>query len=417
MGYKTNIMEKIRKNKEIKQLINQSKDLDSFFKEAEKIGLFNDFSLLTFFYRPPSIVIDELLSMGMQFNVNNNTIKTINNEQELIIEEEYSNLTEYRIINMMRTEWAQIESWMAFFIKLGEFVRKQSNINVYINYIDDVIPTLFISLGVIYAALSELSNENKEVVEIEDGLEVGPGDEVAYLDGNGWRRATIIAIEKDDNAYSERFNPYIRLQVERAKGNGTLESVPRTLWSKKIRMSANYKKTSGSVVRLNDDLSENLIKRCGNDICEKLKFYNEKYINLIGSGIEKNIEEIIDFFKFRDKYGEYTMKDYIYFSERGLNYSNVNIIKSDKFEPYNSEEVVSVFVGSSSALNLNQYKTLKNIYIINRKRLNLLNNEVLETQVSQEMVNQKNDKLYSELQIFLENHGVKVPKGCELIVY
>lgn len=228
MGYKTNIMEKIRKNKEIKQLINQSKDLDSFFKEAEKIGLFNDFSLLTFFYRPPSIVIDELLSMGMQFNVNNNTIKTINNEQELIIEEEYSNLTEYRIINMMRTEWAQIESWMAFFIKLGEFVRKQSNINVYINYIDDVIPTLFISLGVIYAALSELSNENKEVVEIEDGLEVGPGDEVAYLDGNGWRRATIIAIEKDDNAYSERFNPYIRLQVERAKGNGTLESVPRT---------------------------------------------------------------------------------------------------------------------------------------------------------------------------------------------
>ena len=111
------------------------------------------------------------------------------------------------------------------------------------------------------------------------------------------------------------------------------------------------------------------------------------------------------------------MKYYIYFSERGLNYSNVNIIKSDKFEPYNSEEVVSVFVGSSSALNLNQYKTLKNIYIINRKRLNLLNNEVLETQVSQEMVNQKNDKLYSELQIFLENHGVKVPKGCELIVY
>lgn len=416
MSHISDVLQKIKNNNELKKIINQSKDFNSFFEEVERTEIINDFNLIEFFYRQPEVVESELKKIGFHFNTNLNTKKTTSLEKDKK-SKEYGNQMKYRLIPTLEGKWQQVEAWMEFFFKLGEFISKQSTIDLYINYIDDSIPSLFISLGVIHTALTEMSSEKKEVVEIEEGLEVGPGDEVAYFDGNKWRRAVITAIERDENAYAEKFNPYIRLQVDRARGNNTLESVPRTLWNKKIRISANFKKTNGSVVRLNDDLSENLILRHGTEACEKLKFYNDKYVNLIGNGIENNLEEIIKLFQFKDEKGIFTLSDYIYFNNRTLNYSNVNIIKSDKFEVNNTDGIISMFVGSSSALNLNEYKTQKNIYIINRKRVNLLNNEVLETQISQDMLNQKTDNSYKELQNFLSSYKLEVPKGCELNVY
>lgn len=413
MGYKATIMKRIKKNNDIKELINQSNDLEHFFKQAEKKDVFNDFDLVEFFYRQPDIVLEDLKKIGFHFNINK--IKSVELDSKVEIKQINPNQNEYRLTYPYKSEWNNIERWMWFYYCLGEFVKKQSSIDVVISYIDDIVPSLFISLGVIRAELASTCKENK--VELTEGLEIGPGDEVAYLDGEGWRKATIIAIENDENAYDEKFNPYIRLKVERSKGNGTLESVPRTLWNKKIRISANYKKTSGSVVHLNDALSENFTKRYGAEICDKLKFYNEKYVNLVGTGIENSLLELMELFQFRDQKGNFTFNDFIYLSDKNLNYSNVNVIKSDKSDLQISENSVSIFVGSSAGLNLHDFKASKNVYLINRKRMNLLNNEILETQIKQEIVSKNNEHLTEKLKKFLSNKNVQVPKGCELIVY
>ncbi|WP_142920419.1 hypothetical protein, partial [Staphylococcus xylosus] len=145
---------------------------------------------------------------------------------------------------------------MKFFLLIGEYIDKKDKINIYISYLDEFYPALFIAKGVIDSNLSSIECKLRDY-DINNDLKIG--DNVTYLVGTEdgkdiWKKAVVINIYNDENAVKKEWNPYVELKFEKKKKNEFNHKIPRTIWSKKLRISSNYKSTAGSVVKMNKEI-------------------------------------------------------------------------------------------------------------------------------------------------------------------
>ncbi|MBW0764004.1 MULTISPECIES: hypothetical protein [Mammaliicoccus] len=323
------------------------------------------------------------------------------------ISKRYRVKSENRYIN----KWKQQSEWMDFFEILGKYVQSKKLINLYISYIDETLPAIFLAKGII-----ENHFENEKFLNKLGTLKTG--DKVALLvdeKNRIWRKADILDVY--DSEYNIEFNPYVKLHVILGKNNSYENHIPYKDWNTKIRVNPSYKSTAGTKIQINDYISEYLLNKYGLEYINNLKMNNQNIVNFVGVNIEKTILEYMNIFKFKENNCTFTFKDIIYLKRMAESYSNTQIIKSrtDNSEIYDND--ISIFLGDNSSLNFAEYKTNKNIYLSNRKKNNLQYQEIFLDNYMNDSYSHDSEKINNEIKEILNNNKIEIPRGVEIYGY
>lgn len=331
--------------------------------------------------------------------------------------QEKSEKFSYRIIDIGEN-WTQTGEWINFFFKLGRFVEQEKEINLFVNYLDRIIPSTLIAMGIVDEYYFEQNQSKLE--NISDDFIVG--DEISYLSDDGnWYKAKVVEIN-ELSYMAERFNPYLKISRSYKNEPMTIH-VPRTDWPKRIRMGGIVTGSSGTShkVRINDRISEVIALRHSEKLVNSLKIHSQLNVNLIGWGIDKKIRDVSNKMQFSDEKSSFFITDYLYLdNDRESNYANVHMVSSDKTEINQDSNSVSIFVGAKNALKLSKHKSKRNVYLTNRIRKEyyedtrlLINNLTQSSKLSKEERINKLDELYNYLQEF----NIDIPKGVEIYVF
>lgn len=327
----------------------------------------------------------------------------------------------YRLISLFESSWVSASNWMLFFIALGEFIElHEGSVSFFISYIERTLPTSLTSVGIMEKYFTKPHNFKKDIKHIAENYQIN--QEVKYLDGDVWRRATVVGITNKKG--QEKFNPYLELSVDRSRrdGNKTYDCVPYTLWAKKIRSGGVSKGFSGktSLVNMNDRISEVLGKRYPKKNVKLLKMYPELHVNLIGTRINTKIRSLREEIQFSDCKGSFMLTDLLYFdNDNESNYVNVHIVSSEKSKLPEANSI-SLFVGAKTGLDFSSYKTKKNIYFTSRIRENYIEDtEILLNSLEQESHHSRLDReqIMIEFREYLHKKNIDLPRGCEIGVY
>lgn len=315
--------------------------------------------------------------------------------------------------------WMKISKWMKFFLSIGEYIEKKEYVNIYISYIDEFYPALFITKGLIDANLNNLETKIKDY-DINIDLKIG--DRVAYLtevknDKEVWKKAQVIDIYYDDNALKDEWNPYIELQFEKKKKNELNYKIPKTKWSKRLRISSNYKSTAGSIIKMNREIEGYFKEKYSEELVDYFQAINKKQINIVGLKVQTEWENYNEYLQFLENNIQFKIKDFIFPNESKYSITNVNFIKTISSKNVAEKGIPTLFVGDNSALTLAKLKTKKNIIVSNRKK----NNDVIIDLVKQNVVNdfefENEQEKSDDLHKFLNEKDISIPKGVEVFVY
>lgn len=417
-------------NNKLLDIIENSSSLCDARKLAEEYQLLNDVSVGVFFYQEEEKVLSELLKNGVQLGLKKNKKiqESIDSEKlkkdfnkSFFDQENIFNNFKYRDSNI-KSDWKKSENWMDFFIQLGNYVFNKEEVSVYISYVNEIIPSMFVLLGIAESSISNLRlNENHLEKIILDSLSVG--DHVVVKENSkddNWYPAKIKSIE---NSYEEPdLNPMIIIDTledknKKSKSKFISFSIPKRLLVHRVRMNANVKKTAGNNVLLDDGLSEYLEEKYSQRIVNALKMMNKDCVNVFGIGVEKSLIELRKQIEFSDGVNIFNSNDLLFFLSDSYNYKNVNFVNSLESEPKYFAEAISMFVGDNSGNRFAKYKTKKNIYLTNRLKMNQDSNEMLVQRLEKENIGQNTDEMTKELLIHLKKQGVNIPRGVELYVF
>src|SRR5699024_4572498 len=305
-----------------------------------------------------------------------------------------------------KSSWNLMENWMHFFIEIGKFFQDSPDGNLIISYIDEELPAYFLSLGVVLQSYDNYMNKEEDLDNYF--LDYVSSNKTILIDMQefGWRKGSIIGIERIESL-SEKFNPYLTILVDIPGQSEVKERVPRTLWEERLRVPKNYKNTAGSKVIFSEYIDYTIRSRYGDKISRKLLTNNECFVNLIGREISVKFENFIEKMelKFYDNSGT-TIDKLIYISGKENNFSNLNIYKSQGDE--NINEAINIYVGATAGL-ANYNLGNKNIYLLNRKKINTENNYLLVDNLLKSSNQQQ--EMTSDIENYLKNKGLDVPRG------
>ncbi|MCJ1785530.1 hypothetical protein [Mammaliicoccus sciuri] len=308
-------------------------------------------------------------------------------------------------------DWQIQKQWMEFFECIGKFVQTRNNINLYISYLDEILPALFISKGIIESQL-EYYKRHDDIPKLE------VGDEIALLTdlkNEIWRKAKVLDVYYDSSKIA--LNPFAKLKIILGKNNTYDNHIPFRDWNTKIRMNPNFKSTAGSIVKLDDSISDFLRRKYSVNYLKNLKMKNQNIVNLIGNNIEQTIYDYMKIFNFNNEKHHYKLDDIIHHSGKVKNYSNTQIIKSRNYTNDITNNEVSIFLGDNSSLIFSEYRTERNIFISNRKKSNLQHQEIFLDSFLNDSYGNNCLEVNKEIKEFLKKYKIEIPKGVEIYGY
>ncbi|MGY0685437.1 hypothetical protein ACW7DJ_12660 [Mammaliicoccus sciuri] len=307
--------------------------------------------------------------------------------------------------------WQIQTQWMKFFECIGEFVQTKNNINLYISYLDEILPALFISKGII-------ENQLEYYKRHDDIPKLVVGDEIALLTDSKneiWRKAKVLEVYYDSSKIA--LNPFAKLKIILGKNNTYDNHIPFREWNTKIRMNPNFKSTAGSKVKLDDSISDFLRRKYSINYLKNLKMKNQNIVNIIGNNIEQTIYDYMKIFNFNNEKHHYKLDDIIQHSGNAKNYSNTQIIKSRNYTNDINNNEVSIFLGDNSSLIFSEYRTERNIFISNRKKNNLQHQEIFLESFLNDSYSNNCLEVNKEIKEFLKKYKIEIPKGVEIYGY
>lgn len=316
-------------------------------------------------------------------------------------------------------KWEPIPNWIKFFLEIGKFATRNDSVNIYISYIDDIIPASFISLGAVIGKYVEYQDIEIDSEWINSNLSVG--DSVYYrksIDSNTWQLGKVVNIYNNKHV-NEKFNPYVVIETQIPKEEPLFDNIPLTLLLDKVRLGGNVKKTSGNIVKLNDCLKPKFDYFFNDDIKKHIKFRSENIVNIIGSRKENDFRE----FSRRCQLRLFSLKtvvkidDWLYYGDEQYNLNNLSFIKSPTTRKDNKS--LNIFMDSTAVLNFSEINSKRNVFIVNRMKVYDYNMDNIE-RVSQNIIKNNlfnNTNLTDDLIKLLSKKNIEIPKGVELYAY
>lgn len=325
----------------------------------------------------------------------------------------------YRLISLGE-EWLPAENWLLFFLHVGRYVNcYHGELNILFSYISTYIPATITLAGYLDSYFSSvykiqsLESEDKKIPNFNIG------ETINYRDGNTWRRGEIIRIFHD-KSIPEKFNPYLEIEYKLPGEPLSRTSVPYPLWKDKVRAGGVAKKSSGksSIVKVNDRISESLVKRYGQASIDYVRMKPSIQVNVIGRNVTERIKEISKSIQLSDKNGMWMPSDLIYL-DGGFdsNYINTHVVKNGE-EP-KKMKTLSVFFGSKIGLDFWNNRTEKNLFFTSRTRqAHIEDTKLLFNNLSNSSAKNNEQKKAETVRLinFLDNLNIKVPAGVEIYV-
>lgn len=327
------------------------------------------------------------------------------------------NILKYR--TSISSQWSEVTNWMKFFMFLGAYTETKEEINIYVSFLDEFYPALFISKGIIDYNLENLDSYLKDY-DINSDLKIG--DNVTYLyeikkGKEVWKKAEVINIYNDENALNREWNPFIKLKIEMKKREYLFHKIPKTIWNKRLRIASNYKNTAGSVVRMNKEIEGYIKEKYSKQVVNYLQSTNRKMINICGLNVQKEWENSKKVLEFSEGNINFTIDDFIFTDDSKYSISNVNIIKTIKSKNESVKDVPTIFVGDNSSVTLTNFKTKRNIFLSNRKKNNDNMIEMLKQNTIQDSAFKNPENKARELFSVMNKWDIKLPRGVEIYVY
>ena len=320
-----------------------------------------------------------------------------------------------------RDEIKELPKWVEFFIEIGRFIADIEEITLYINYLDDIIPATFISLGI----LDSKYREYEEQFSLEKWMEKNfkRNQAVSYLyseksDGSKeWKKSKVLEVKKFENM-NDTFNPYLILELKLPQQKPLIQQIPKTHILSKVRVGGRVRKTAGSTVYIDDKLNQRFKKLFSENTVDIIKFTNQDYINLIGHGKKHSFEKFSKRFHIYGSSNEnssgFKLSDWFYFEDTHSNLTNINVINSKASNFV--EDNINIFLGANSGLGYYNFKNKKNIYLVNRMNNSIDSINRLTENLEKETMTTSTD-ITSTVIAYLDKKGVSLPKGVELFAY
>lgn len=318
-------------------------------------------------------------------------------------------------------ERVPLPRWATFFIEIGRYLEESDEVSIYVNYLDDIMPSTFVALGILDSIYKRY--EDKFFLEEWINKNIRKGQEVSYIyeekknKAKFWRKATVVDVKHLDYM-NEKFNPYVILEVNLPKKQKVIDKVPKTQIMEKIRIGGNVRNTAGSRVFIDDRLNKRFRKLFSNHTVDIIKFTNQQHINLIGHGKRNCFEKFAQQISIygSDVLGEegFKLSDWFYFESTSNNLANLNMINSES-SIFNNNNI-NIFIGANTSLRYYNFSNKKNIYLVDRLDISNDSAESLSVNLMKDtMLGSKDVTL--ELLKYLEESKVLIPKGVELFAF
>lgn len=325
----------------------------------------------------------------------------------------------YRLISLGE-DWSLAENWLLFFLHVGRYVNSyHGELTVLFSYISTHIPATITLAGYLDSYFSSVykiksfDSENKKIPDFSIG------ENINYKDGDTWRRGEIVDVFNDENI-SEKFNPYLEIEYKLPGEPLSRTLVPYPLWKDKVRVGGVAKKSSGksSIVKVNDRISENLVKRYGQASIDYVRMKPSIQVNVIGRNVTERIKEISKSIQLSDKNGIWMPSDLIYL-DGGFdsNYINTHVVKNG--EKTKEMKTLSIFFGSKIGLDFWNYRTEKNLFFTSRTRqAHIEDTKLLFNNLSNSSAKNNEQKKAETVRLinYLDSLNIKVPAGVEIYV-
>lgn len=368
-----------------------------------------------------NVFIDENINLLLK---KDNRLNTENREKiqkvskkETVLSNNYSNPVFYQT-NLDNHQY-KLPTWAVFFLEVGRYIAENDKVTLYINYLDEIIPAVFITLGILDFEYSQCENQFDLMKCLDTNLVRGSYVSYLYKSNNNkpeWKKAKVIDIKNIENM--DKFNPYLTVELDLPKQKEYIQKIPSTKILERIRIGGTTRKTAGSTVYVDDNLNKNFKNIFTEETIKIMKFNNRKYVNLIGRGVEKQFEKFSDQITLlRTFYNEkinFKPREWFYFESDSNHFSNINVINSDKSNFI--DDNINIYVGASAGLQNFNHRNDKNVFLVNRMNISndfaerLSNNIVKETMFS-------SSDITNNLLSHLNEKEIQIPKGVEILAY
>lgn len=305
--------------------------------------------------------------------------------------------------------WENLEIWMDFFYEIGKFVENQDKINLYISYIEDIYPSIFLAKGVIDQYLENISYD---LPSTSDVFQFEIGNTVLYKPDDEWLKAEVVDIINEPLYEGDSLNPRLKLKVILGKKNQYFPYVPKNRWADRIKLNSNFKSTAGSMVKINDNISSYFSEKYSEEVASYIQSTNLILVNIIGHNISEKFKSKLQLLEFSAFDYAYNLKEIFYFSDEEFSYRNINMIKSKQSKNNDKKFPVSIYVGDNASVTMLNSVTNRNIFVSNRRNKNSMR-EILLNNVNTSEKNEKQELLRK----YLEKNEVDIPKGVEIYAY
>lgn len=308
-----------------------------------------------------------------------------------------------------KNNFSNASHWMTFFVELGKYMASNRNRNVFVSFLDSVLPAAMISFGIAKKFMDFAASEEGSARFFEKLESLSAGDELMVKANGIWQRGKLVSSDEKS----------ITVQVLDSDRSELQNTFLNSAAAKKVRFNSSKGNGKRKFVNLDDDISGNLKYLYLDSELNKIKALNETPINLVGTRISTEFRELIDHFYFVGVTGGgnriYRFKDFIYEDTDKQNFRNLNWVKSAK-DTDNPGEGISIFIGASNTMNMfYQFRGIGNIFIDDRTRSQPQRDEFIQWLQDVAMLDKKN--VTDDFVEYLGESRTLIPKGVEVYVW
>lgn len=398
------IIEKLKSSPEVKKILSISQTDSEFL---QRMNVWISETKDPYFYFKVKELNKKLYSQILMLIWNESEKNSSMNEIKLEKKETFAAKLSYSVHEDLEKPeiFLSLEEWMKAFFVLGEFLAKQSRFNIYVSYVDSLIPAIFCTFGYLHSKYS--SYETKDLIASFASLPCG--QELCFKTSRYkdiWELRTFKKVDKKEN----------RVLIENNKKDNLIDHIKEQDIPNKVRVRGNAKMSSGRGlgVKMNDHISPIIGFLYGKEVANRIKILNEDHINIFGRAVFEELEQIMESLIFELPGKEkFYLKDILYFKNSETNFWNVEHIKSDCAKEDN--ERMNVYIGENNALNFWDLRGDKNVIFADRKNIDKTYHKDLFDRIRRSISEEA--KIISELENYFDAHSIAFPRGVEIVAW
>lgn len=304
----------------------------------------------------------------------------------------------------------QIEPWMNFTLKLGEYfseyaIENKETFNFYIKTPEAVVLSHFLLLGMFNYQMEQKIDAEEIISKLK---ELQYGDSIYFFDNNKWKQCSVIEVIKDFTSSS----PW-HIKIRNHKK--VIQYIPYERWEEQV-VIANRKTDTIKNARFKKDLEEHgiVLER----LFSKVKVKNYSMLGKVAASISGNRTEFNR--KLKDIFLTYDNRiaafEEIIRDGNDEGFQNIQWLSENKQTNLAEEDWILLIGGSYGTKKFDEYEKSGKI-ILDDHFGNAVDSEFLRDRIEQDIILNKKEIITNQIINHLEKSNVNLPKGVVVLAW